>query len=182
MFCGMCCWFGGGCNLAYLTESRSWFAEVKEPVKLLLDQHGWWPAMEPAVQLLACFSSRDRFWRFVHWIMLHICDKYSQIILFPKESGCELQELSCRIGSHWNWLCKARTWETVVREYGIEPYISARYNLCQTGMAWFRFITSAIPDWCCYGYNSAQTIALLSADEMVYVNGCANIQTCRWAH
>jgi len=149
----------------------------REPVVLLLDHHGWWPAMEPAVLLLGCFSSRDKFWRFVHWIVLHVCDKYTQVILLPKESGCELQEVSCRVGLHWNWPCKVRTWEmSVVWEYGIELYITARYNLCQTSMAWFRVITSTIPDWCCYGYNSAQTIALLSADEIVHVNGLL----CRW--
>jgi hypothetical protein len=110
----------------------------REPVKLLLNQHGWWPAMEPALLLLAYFSSRDKFWRFVHWIMLHICDKYTQIIHFPKESGCELTGIKLK-----NWFCKAHTWEMLVMwEYGIEPYISARYSLCQTGMAWFRFITS----------------------------------------
>jgi len=40
----------------------------------------------------------------------------------------------------------------------IEPCITARYTLWQTGVAWFRFITSTIPDWCYYGCNSAQTI------------------------
>lgn len=25
--------------------------------------------------------------------MLHVCDKYTKILLFSKESGCELQEL-----------------------------------------------------------------------------------------
>jgi hypothetical protein len=67
----------------------------REPAMLLLkNQQGWWPTMEPAVLLLGCFSPRDRFWRSVHWIMLRICDKYTQIRLFPKESS-QLQELSC---------------------------------------------------------------------------------------
>lgn len=110
MFCGVFCWFGGGMLLGLFDRISAVCGGRRESGMLLLkSRHGWWPAMEQTALLLGCISSRDKFWRLVHWIILHVCDKYTKIILFPKESGCELQELSCGVGVHWNWPCKACT-------------------------------------------------------------------------
>jgi len=139
----MFCWFGGGMQLGLFDRISELFAEVEESLwcsySISMGGDQQWNRLYCcwAVFLLE-ISFEDR----------SIGSCYTSVIstqkrLFPKESSCQLQELSCRVSLHWNGSSKVCTWEmSVVREYSIEPYIAARYNLCKTGMAWFRFITS----------------------------------------